>query len=130
MGTYVDAEDLRQHFRAGGGLDDELVEEVMLEQENYVQQRLGLSALPPENPILKNIVRDLTIAGAIYVMTPASADNVVKADSQRREALRRLEELRVEGFRVGGDSNICKSIEAEMYNSYEDSYFKANDFGL
>lgn len=129
MGTYIDAEDISQHFRQSGGLDDETIEELMAEQEYYVQTRLNLPSLPPDNPILKGIIRDLTIAACIYEITPASADNVVKADSQRREAKARLRELESEGLGVIGGSGK-PGAEFEVINPFSEPFFSPADFGL
>lgn len=127
MGFYVDAEDLRQHYRQAGSMDDELVEEIMLEQESYVKQRLKLSELPSGNNIVKNIVRDLTVAGAIFAAPAASTDLINKATLQRGEALRRLNELLEEGFRAGPSN---KELDLEVFNPYTNPFFEPSDFFL
>lgn len=126
MGIYVDAEDLRQHFRPGN-LSDDTVEEIMGEQETYVMQRLNLSELPPDHPILKNVVRDFTIAGCLYILPASNSEALEKANNMRREALRRLEELRDEGFKTG---NKNSNIGAEVYNPYNEPFFIPSDFRL
>ena len=126
MGVYVDAEDLMQHFRQGQGLDEETIEEIMLEQEDYVQDKLKLDVLPPNNNIIKSIVRDLTIAKCIYELTPINVDQLSKADSQERSALRKLNELEREGSLKKRDQ---ANLDKEVFNPYP-SYFSPSSFGL
>jgi hypothetical protein len=126
MGVYVDAEDLLQHFRQGQGLDEESIEEIMSEQEDYVQERLKLDVLPPSNNIVKSIVRDLTIAKCIYELTPINVDQLAKADSQERSALRKLGELEREGSLKTRDSS---NLDKEVFSPYP-PYFSPTEFGL
>lgn len=128
MGVYVDAEDLRQHFRRAGSMDDETIEEVMQEQESYVKERLKIDVLPPNNDILKNIIRDLTVSAAILSAPASTVDDVAKADRLRSEALRRLTELIEDGFKAGTPSN--KNVDTEIYNPYEYSFFSPSEFFL
>jgi hypothetical protein len=126
MGVYVDAEDLMQHFRQGQGLEEETIEEIMSEQEDYVQERLKLDVLPPDNNIIKSIVRDLTIAKCIYELTPINVDQLSKADSQERSALRKLNELEREGSLKKRDTT---NLVHEVYSPYP-PYFSPSQFGL
>lgn len=126
MGVYVDAEDLMQHFRQGQGLDEETIEEIMAEQESYVQARLKIDVLPPSNEIIKGIVRDLTIAKCIYELTPINVDQLAKADQQERGALRRLNELEREGTLKRRDFT---NVEKEVYSPYP-PFFSPSRFGF
>jgi hypothetical protein len=127
MGIYVDAEDIKQHFRGGQALGDETIEELMTEQEYYVQSRLELSSLPANNPILASIVRDLTIAAGIFSLTSPNQDNVVKAESMRREALRRLDEADKNGIGVITDAPPA-DYTREVINPYPTSFFNSEDY--
>ena len=127
MGIYVDADDIRQHMRGGNALTIETIEELMEEQEYYVQTVLNLTELPTGNPILANIIRDLTIASAIYSLTAPNADDLTKADSMRREALRRLQEADRGSLGVSGGTPPGNP-EDEVYWQYEGSMFTLSDF--
>lgn len=130
MGVYVDVDDIKQHFRAGAAVPDETLDEIMQEQESYVQRYLKLDALPPENDILKTVIRDLTIANGIYQITPANADNIVKADAQRRNALRILREVKEEGLGLV-NQRPDGNWEKEVYNPIgDDRVFSPADFGI
>lgn len=129
MGVYLDAEDIEQHFRQSGALDIETIEEVMEEQEYYVQTRLRLPQLPPDNPILRDIIRDLTIAKGIYRITPANADNLIKADSQERSALRKLRELETGGLGIIG-GKLRGEPSTEVYNPIYGTFFPLSDWDV
>lgn len=126
MGVYVDAVDLKQHFRQGQGVDEATIEEIMGEQEEYVRTRLKLDVLPPDNPILKSIIRDLTISKCIYQLTSINVDQLSKADQLERGALRRINELEREGTLKKRD---ITNIDKEVYSPYT-SFFTPGDFGL
>lgn len=132
MGIYVDAEDIRQHFKAGGSLTEETVEEIMAEQEYYVKARLGLDALPPNNPILKSIVRDLSISNGINSLVAATDTQNAKAVYLRNEALRKLRELDDDRKGLdGGSYSERQTWENQVYNPYGDEpFFKPEDFDL
>lgn len=127
MGVYTDAEDIKQHMRGGTALTTETLEELMDEQEYYVQTVLNLDILPSDNPILASIIRDLTIAAAIYSLTAPNTDDLGKADMMRREALRKLGEAdqRV-GLGIIG-SNPKGSPESEI-TTPSMSFFTINQF--
>lgn len=131
MGVYVDVDDIRQHFRASGAFDDEIIEEIMAEQEAYVQRRLKLSSLPPDNKIISNIVRDLTIAQGIFTLLPAGSPDFEKANNMRSEALRRLVE--VEGakgsmLRPDNTSAPTNTWENEVINPFPTPFFTPEMF--
>lgn len=127
MGVYTDADDIRQHMRGGTALSVETLDEIMEEQEYYVATVLKLDSLPPNNPILSSIIRDLTIAAAIYSLTAPNTDDLGKADMMRREALRKLQEadMRVGLGKVGGSSHGTPESEVAVTNN---TFFALQDF--
>ncbi len=126
MGVYVDPVDLKQHFRQGAGVDESTIEEIMREQETYVQGRLRLDALPPNHDVLKSVIRDLTISKCIYQLTSINVDQLSKADQLERSALRRLRELEDEGSLKPRDKT---NVSREVYSPYP-KFFTPGDFGF
>ncbi len=128
MGVYLDADDIKQHFQQGRNIKNETIEELMDEQEYYVQTRLGLNILPPSNPLLASIIRDLTIAAGILNLLQPNADTVVKADTLRAEALRRLNEADKSGIGVVTTAPP-NHWSQEVYNPYGNTkFFKMDDY--
>lgn len=127
MGVYTDAEDIRQHMRGGSALPVETLDELMDEQEYYVATVLKLDTLPANNPILASIIRDLTIAAAIYSLTAPNTDDLGKADMMRREALRKLQEAdeRVGLGTVGGSPRGSAELEVAVPSN---TFFALQDF--
>lgn len=127
--AYVDVDDIKEHFRAAGALEDDAIEEVMDEQEDYVAARLRMTTLPPNNSILKSIIRNLTVAEATLNLLPPGSADIEKALAMRNEGLRRLEEVREDGtgIRVPGSSGPGQ-WENEVLNPYETPFFTWDDF--
>lgn len=132
MGVYVDVDDIKQHFRSGAQLGDETIDELMSEQETYVMSRLALDSLPPDNLILKSIIRDLTISAGIHSMVAASEAQTAKAVFLRNEALRKIRELNDDRTALGETySNRGSRWENEVINPNGDEpFFTPEDFGL
>lgn len=128
MGVYVDADDIMQHFRQAPAITSETIEEVMEEKEYYVQTFLNLTELPPDNPILKDIIRNLTIAAGITMITPAQPENLSKAQMLNSNALRQLREIDDSGLGIVGGSPR-PGAAYEVYNPYP-PFFTLDDFGL
>lgn len=131
MGIYVDAADIQQHVRGAAGVTPESIEELMAEQEYYVQTVLNLNELPPENPILSNIIRDLTTAAVIYDLLSPNESDTVKADNIRREAIRRLEQVDNKiGLGINNATAGIRDTNNQVINPFEGAFFKPEDFGL
>lgn len=130
MGVYVDVPDIRQHVRQSGALTDETINELMREQEYYVETVLNIPSLPPDNPLLKNIIRDLTIAAAIYAIVPVSSDDVGKANFIRAEALRKLSDADREGIGIVRGSQAARDASTEIRNLYASPFWTPSDFNL
>lgn len=130
MGVYVDVPDIRQHVRQSGALTDETINELMREQEYYVETVLNIPALPPDNPLLKNIIRDLTIAATIYAIIPVSSDDVGKANFIRAEALRKLSDADREGIGIVRGTQGARDSSVEIRNLYTSPFWTPSDFGL
>jgi hypothetical protein len=128
MGIYVDAEDIRQHMRGGTALTVEAIEELMDEQEYYVQTSLDLAELPPGNLYLTSIIRDLTIAAAIYSLTAPNADDLGKADEMRREAIRRLAEADRNGLGPADTTYTPHDPNEEVFDPYPGLWFGIEQF--
>jgi len=128
MGIYVDAEDIRQHMRGGNALSVEALEELMAEQEYFVQTTLNLNELPPDNPILTSIIRDLTIAAAIYSLTAPNSDDLGKADTLRRDANNRLTTVDRIGLGHLDTASAPHDAAAEVVNAAPNSFFSLGDF--
>jgi hypothetical protein len=127
VGFYVDTDDIRQHMRGANALAEDTIDEIMTEQEYYVQTALRLTELPPSNPILASIIRDLTVAASIYALTAPNADDMEKADTLRREAYRRLDRVddKIGLGVIGGE------VEGDPFNevsTMEGSFFALSDF--
>lgn len=127
MGFYVDTDDIRQHMRGANALAEDTIDEIMTEQEYYVQTALHLTALPPSNPILASIIRDLTVAACIYALTAPQSEDMEKADTLRREAYRRLDRVddKIGLGTVGGTPQGDPSTEID---TMEGSFFSLYDF--
>lgn len=127
MGFYVDTDDIRQHMRGANALAEDTIDEIMTEQEYYVQTALKLTELPPSNPILASIIRDLTVAASIYALTAPNADDMEKADTLRREAYRRLDRVddKIGLGLIGGMPQGDPSTEVD---TMEGSFFALSDF--
>ncbi len=129
--AYVDVDDIRQHFRQSGALDDDTIEEIMGEQESYVKARLRLATLPPDNDILKQVIRNLTVSHVIFNVTSVAGD-YDKGTALRSEALRLLNEIGREGMGIRPNPfDQAGGWESEVINPYgEDRFFNPSDFGL
>ena len=127
MGVYVDTDDIRQHMRGANSLAEDTIDEIMTEQEYYVQTTLNLTELPIGNPILTSIIRDLTVAHCIYALTSPQAGDLEKADTMRREAHRRLNTVdkNIGLGTVGGTA--LGNPEGEI-STMEGSFFTLEDF--
>lgn len=127
MGFYVDTDDIRQHMRGANALAEDTIDEIMTEQEYYVQTALKLDSLPPSNPILSSIIRDLTVAASIYALTAPNAEDLEKADTLRREAYRRLDRVddKIGLGTVGGTYPTRPDLEVDVLES---SFFGLGDF--
>lgn len=130
MGVYVDVPDIKQHLRQSGALTDETINELMREQEYYVETVLNIPTLPPDNPLLKSIVRDLTIAAAIYAIVPANSDDVGKANFMRAEALRKLSDADRQGIGIVKGSQADRDSSMEIRNLYTAPFWTPKDFNL
>lgn len=127
MAVYIDADDIRQYLPQSRGVSTETIDETMEEWEYYVQTRLNLSELPPNHPILRNIIRDLTIATVITALSPANVDNLSRADIQKREGLRKLRELEEGGLGVIGGRTRTDPLN-DVFNPYPHPFFSFEDF--
>jgi hypothetical protein len=127
VGFYVDTDDIKQHMKGANAVGDETIDEIMTEQEYYVQTKLGLTTLPPANPLLANIIRDLTVAHSIYALTAPTSGDMEKADTIRREAHRRLNEVNNDiGLGIMGGATPT-SAEEEV-GTLDGSFFHLDDF--
>jgi hypothetical protein len=127
VGFYVDTDDIRQHMRGANALAEDTIDEIMTEQEYYVQTALRLTSLPPANPILSSIIRDLTVAASIYALTAPNNEDLEKADTLRREAYRRLDRVddKIGLGTVGGFPETDPTTEVDTLDG---SFFTLSDF--
>lgn len=128
--AYVDPSEIRGSFREAQALSDALITEFMGQEEAYVSSRLRIPSLPPSDPILTQIIRDLTIARAIFNITPASSERYQMAIAMRQEALRRLDEAESNGWITDPGSTPDARIDEEVYNPYaeEEPFFSPEDY--
>lgn len=124
--SYVTVGDIRNAMRESGALPDALLQEFIDQEEAYVKAILRLDSFPPDNLILKEIIRDLVIARAIYNITPANSDRYAMAVSLRGEALRRLQEVDNRGLIPSGSSG--GGYGDEVYNPWEGPLFRFEDY--
>lgn len=127
MGFYVDTDDIRQHMRGANALAEDTIDEIMTEQEYYVQTALHLTSLPPANPILSSIIRDLTVAACIYALTAPNNEDLEKADTLRREAYRRLDRVD-DKIGLGTVGGFTPTDPEEEIDTMEGSFFSLSDF--
>ena len=127
MGFYVDTDDIRQHMRGASALTEDTIDEIMTEQEYYVQTALRLTSLPPGNPILSSIIRDLTVAACIYALTAPQTEDLEKADTLRREAYRRLDRVD-DKIGLGLIGGVVEGDPANEVDTLDGSFFALSDF--
>ena len=124
--AYVDPQDIQQHVRGIGSVTVPAIIEIMTEIESYVSMRINMDPLPANNPVLKDIIRELTTAKVIADTLSPNAEQLARADFHRRNGLTMINDVNRDGlFPTSlGDRNIAN----EVYNPYPEPFFKAEDF--
>ncbi len=123
---YVDVTDIQQHFFQSGALSLAQITELMGEEEYYVRTQLDLDTLPDNNPTLRSIIRDLTIARCMLTLVPIEGETA-HANFLRSEALRRLKELDRSGLGPN-TGTIGRDPSKEVYNPEPVPWWNYEDF--
>lgn len=123
--TYVNPQDIREHFQGIGSVPQPQIAELMTEVENYVKMRVNMDPLPDGVDVLRDIIRELTIA-KVQGSIARSADELAVADFHRRNGLTMVNDVNRDGlFPMSLGS---RDISREVYNPYPEPFFKAEDF--
>lgn len=126
--AYVDIADIRQWFRENPALDDAPIEEVMEEMETYVSNYIDMYPLPPAHPLLKHIIRDLTISRLIFNITPAGGSNFDLAVELNRQAMSKLYQIKQDGLIIPGESTQRGNWQNQVFS--RDSFWTIEDFDV
>ena len=126
MGIYTDAIDIRQHIRGGERASVPQIQEIMDEMESWVGAELDIDPLPPNNPILRAIIRELSTSRIILDILPVSAENLSRADMHERRGMRLLESAKREGIAPTDFSS--RDPAKEVYNPHNEVFFPREMF--
>lgn len=123
--TYVNPQDIREHFGGIGSVPQPQIAELMTEVENYVKMRVNMDPLPDNVDVLRDIIRELTIAKVLGSIARGSEELAV-ADFHRRNGLTMINDVNRDGlYPTTLGSRI---VDKEVYNPYPEPFFKAEDF--
>lgn len=124
--AYMDPVDIRTITPEAEGLSDESLSIFIDEEEAYTATQLG--KLPPSNPIVFGIIRDLVRAKAMQSLLPMQSDDYRFAEALRREAKDRLRVAKEQGLKPRVPPSVNVDAVANPFSSYP--FFTLNDFGL
>lgn len=123
---YIDPQDIREHLRGSGSIAQPALIETMEAVEAYVGMRLNMDPLPLENKIIKDIIRELSIAKVITDLMSPTAEDLTRAEYHRRNGLSMINDAKRDGLIPINMSG--RNIEKEVYNPYPEPFFKMEDF--
>lgn len=123
--AYVDVADIRQHLRENDAFSDANILEMMEEVESYVANYISESPLPDNQPLLRSIIRDLTISRLIFNLTSAQGEAPPVAVELDRIANRKLYMIRTEGLETGTTGR--GNVNNEVVSPYE-PFWTIEDF--
>jgi len=127
--SYVEPNDIRQHLRGAGGASVPAIAELMQEVESFVKIRLDMDPLPENNDIIRDIVRELTLAKVIVDLMAPSAEDLSRAQMHRRNGMEQLEHADRHGVtprNTGAPGG--RDVSKEVYNPYPEPFFTAESF--
>jgi hypothetical protein len=123
--SYVNPQDVREHHQDVASVAVPQIAEYMTEIENYVKMRINMDPLPDNVDVLKDIIRELTVAKLIGSRA-RSPEDLAKADFHRRNGLTMINDVNRDGlFPTTLGSRI---VANEVYNPHPEPFFKAEDF--
>jgi hypothetical protein len=123
---YIDPQDIREHLRGSGSIQQPTLVEVMTAVESYVKMRLNMDPLPPDNPVVKDIIRELSIAKIITDLMNPTGEDLSRAEYHRRNALAMINDAKRDGLVPFSSGN--RVISKEVYNPYPEPFFSREDF--
>ncbi len=123
---YVDVADIQEHLRIGNRVQPAQITELMTEVESYVKMHLNTDPLPPDNDVLKSIVRELTMARVILDALPATSDDLARAQMHQSLGARLLTEVKDEGLTPNNVGS--RDVSKEVYNPDPSPFFTVEDF--
>lgn len=126
MPVYTDAIDIRQHLRGATGLTVPQIEEIMEEVEYYISTELDIDPLPPDNPLLRSMVRELTLSRAILDLMAPSSETLGRADVHRRNGMDLLASAKREG--IFPSSYSSRDAASEVYSPREVPIWSIDEF--
>ncbi len=113
--AYVDAQDIRQHVRGAQNAPVPNISEIMEEVEGMVANELDLGdSLPPNVPVLRAIVRELTTARVILDLLPPTSENVARTQLHDQRGWSMLRSAKKEGITPASFAD--REYEKEVYN--------------
>lgn len=124
--TYIDPQDIREHLRGSASVQQPALVETMEAVEAYVEMRLNMDPLPPDNKVIKDIIRELAIAKVITDLMSPNAEDLTRAEYHRRNGMAMINDAKKDGlipFSIGG-----RVISKEVYNPYPEPFFSREDF--
>jgi hypothetical protein len=123
--SYVNPQDIREHFQDLAGIPVPQLAEFMLEVEKYVMMRINMDPLPDNVDVLKDIIRELTAAKA-YGSRARDTDGLALADFHRRNGLTMINDVNRDGLfpTTLGSRDVTK----EVVNPYPEPFFTREDF--
>jgi len=124
--AYIDPQDIIQHKRGLAQVPVPNLQEIMGEIEYFVSIRLDLNPLPPNNPLLKNIIRELSTSRAILDLLPPQAENLNAAVLHEQRGFKLLAEAKANGIEPVDYST--KDYTKEVYVPPEYPAWTSEDF--
>lgn len=126
MAIYVDVQDIRQHVKGAGNAPVPQIQEIMEEVESYVSAQLDIHPLPPNNPILRSIIRELTTSRIILDLLPITAENLSRAQMHEQRGFRQLRDAKTEG--IAPRDNSLRDARSEVYTPRAEPFFTYDMF--
>jgi hypothetical protein len=127
MAVYIDAQDIRQHVRGAQGVPVPNVNEIMEEVEAYIAAELDMGdSLPPNNPVLRSMVREFATARVILDLLPVSSENIARVQLHNQNGQTLLRSAKKEGITPNDIS--ARNAEAEVYQPRTTPFWALEDF--
>jgi hypothetical protein len=127
MAVYIDAQDIRQHVRGAQGVPVPNINEIMEEVEAYIAAELDLGdSLPPNNPVLRSMVREFATARVILDLLPVSSENIARVQLHNQNGQVLLKSARREGITPNDISG--RVAENEVYQPHPTPLWPIEDF--
>lgn len=124
--VYVEVADIKQHYRESSAYPDANIIEMMEEEQAYVENYLKMSPLPPAHPVLRSIIRDLTISRLMLNIASASGEAPGLAVELERQANRKLFQIKSDGLMVEGWTR--GNPDKQVINPYPETFWTLEDF--